>query len=311
MFLKKRLVNGAYYWSIAKSYRDKGKPRQHIIQNLGTTEKAVSILENNQEYGQFLDEILLFALSPYNKTSPILKYPGAKWNLSQWIINFFPPHKVYMEPYFGSGAVLFNKRPSKIETINDMDGNVVNLFKVIRENPMKLAEIIEMTPWARDEYYKSYELSGDSLEDARRFLVRCWQAFGTKTCNRTGWRHSAAKNAPNMPAQWIKVPERITATANRLKKVQIDNMPAIDLIKKYNQEETLIYADPPYLLSTRSGKMYKHEMSEEDHVELIKTLLNHKGSVILSGYDNDIYNELLKGWKKESVKTTAEQEHKE
>ena len=107
---------------------------------------------------------------------PILKYPGAKWRLAKWIIEQMPPYKVYLEPYFGSGAILFNKEPKGIETVNDIDGNVVNLFKVIREKPLELARLIELTPWARDEYLQSYEKTGDSLEDARRFLVRCWQA---------------------------------------------------------------------------------------------------------------------------------------
>src|SRR5690554_1056987 len=108
---------------------------------------------------------------------PVLKYPGSKWNIAKWIISFMPPHTTYLEPFFGSGAVFFQKPPSKVEMINDIDGNVVNLFRVIREHPEELAALIEMTPWARDEYYASYEKTGDSLEDARRFLVRCWQAF--------------------------------------------------------------------------------------------------------------------------------------
>jgi len=227
---------------------------------------------------------------------PILKYPGAKWRLAKWIIQQMPPHKVYMEPFFGSGAVLFNKPPVEIETINDIDGDVVNLFKVIREKPAELARLIEFTPWARDEYCESYHRTGDDLEDARRFLVRCWQAFATRTGYRTGWRHSAQGHCPNMPEQWSKIPWRIYEVAKRLKHVQIENMDAIKLIEKYNHETVLIYADPPYILDTRDKGIYAFEMTDEEHIRLLTALKRHKGPVILSGYENPLYTEHLKGW---------------
>lgn len=119
---------------------------------------------------------------------PVLKYPGAKWSIAKWILGFIPEHDVYLEPFFGSGAVFFNKRPARIETINDIGSDVVNLFRVIRTKTDELAALIEMTPWARDEYLESYYKTGDELEDARRFLVRCWQAYGTRTGGGTGWR---------------------------------------------------------------------------------------------------------------------------
>ena len=237
---------------------------------------------------------------------PILKYPGAKWRLSNWIIDNMPVHKVYLEPFFGSGAVLFNKAPSGIETVNDLDGNVVNLFRVIRNRPKELRELIELTPWARDEYYDSYSKTGDELEDARRFLVRCWQAFATRTGYRSGWRHSAQGQCPNMPEQWAKVPSRISEVADRLKHVQIENMDAIKLITKYNSENVLIYADPPYMPDTRGNGIYACEMTEEQHNQLISALVSHKGSVIISGYDNALYNNRLCGWRKIYKSTSAE-----
>jgi DNA adenine methylase len=237
---------------------------------------------------------------------PILKYPGAKWRLAKWILEQMPPHQVYLEPYFGSGAVFFNKPPVGIETINDIDGDVVNLFKVIREKPAELARLIEFTPWARDEYYESYHRTGDNLEDARRFLVRCWQAYATKIGYRTGWRHSAQGLCPNMPEQWAKIPSRVMEVAERLKHAQIENMDAVDIIRKYNHESVLIYADPPYMLGTRSGRIYAHEMTESDHVRLLESLLRHKGSVILSDYDNPLYNNMLQGWKKASRRAVVE-----
>lgn len=120
----------------------------------------------------------------------VLRYPGAKWVLSKWICDNLPPHEVYLEPFFGSGAVFFGKEPCRTETINDLDGDVVNLFKVIRESTEELCEVVSLTPWARDEYYNSYQCdSSNEVERARVFLVRCWQAFGTRTGQRSGWRN--------------------------------------------------------------------------------------------------------------------------
>jgi DNA adenine methylase len=237
---------------------------------------------------------------------PILKYPGAKWRLAKWIIEQMPPHKVYLEPYFGSGAILFNKEPKGIETVNDIDGNVVNLFKVIREKPLDLASMIELTPWARDEYLQGYDKTGDSLEDARRFLVRCWQAYATRTGYRTGWRHSAQGQCPNMPEQWAKLPDRVMEVAQRLKHVQIENMDAVELIEKYNHESVLIYADPPYTLDTRNSGIYAYDMAEKDHIRLLEALKKHKGPVILSGYENPLYEKYLSNWRIEKRNTAAE-----
>lgn len=237
---------------------------------------------------------------------PILKYPGAKWRIAPWIIDNLPPHEIYLEPFFGSGAVFFNKEQSRLETINDIDGNVVNLFRVLREQPEELAALIELTPWSRDEYYASYEKTGDAIEDARRYLVRCWQAFGTLTAARTGWRHSATGRAPVMPSQWRNLPERICCMADRLKDAQIENMDAIKLIEKYNDPHCLIYADPPYLPGTRRKNIYAEEMTTEQHIELLEALMAHSGTVVLSGYANELYDEKLAGWMRMERKAQAE-----
>ena len=239
------------------------------------------------------------------RMKPVLKYPGAKWNLAKWIISHMPPHTTYLEPFFGSGAVFFNKPPSTVETINDIDGNVVNLFKVIREQPEELAALIELTPWARDEYYASYEKTGDPIEDARRFLVRTWQAAYTQTNSKSGWRVGYLHDGGN-PATWMIVPKRIIPVAKRLLGVQIENKPAIEIIKKSAYPETLIYADPPYPVDTRSGKMYAHEMTDADHIELLEALDAHPGPVLLSGYACELYDTRLKHWRRETIKAQAE-----
>jgi DNA adenine methylase len=240
---------------------------------------------------------------------PVLRWPGSKWRLSDWIISHMPPHEVYLEPFLGSGAVFFSKKPAKTETINDLDGNVVNLFRVIRENPIKLAAMVEMTPWSRAEYNEIRENmhTGNPIEDARRFLVRCWQGFGAKTAHNTSWAHGRVANV-NKPELWSKLPQRILNITNRLKQAQIECMDAIDLIQDYNDSKTLIYSDSPYLESSRRNRgLYHIEMGKEDqHIKLLEVLQNHKGPVILSGYHSMLYDKHLVGWEKRMAKTQVE-----
>jgi DNA adenine methylase len=217
----------------------------------------------------------------------------------------------YLEPYFGSGAVFFNKRRSIIETINDLDGNVVNLFKCIRDYPEELARLIAFTPWSREEYRKSYEMAGETLEDARRFLVRMWQAIGAKSSDSTGWRNWIVSNC-GWAESWVtKLPQNILQTSSRLQHitghiVQIENQNAVTFIERYRKRNVLIYLDPPYVLSTRSNRIYKHEMTDQDHAELLEVAKLHLGPVIISGYDCDLYNDNLPGWNKFCVQSRAE-----
>ncbi len=234
----------------------------------------------------------------------VLKYPGSKWSMTDWLIANFPPDyekMTYLEPFFGSGAAFFNKKRSLVETINDLDGNVINLFRQIRDNPEALARAVEYTPWSRAEYSLSYKKTGDDLEDARRFLVRMWQAIGAKSSDITGWR-SNIKTINGNVAQWsTSLPKNIINISNRLKHsnnrlVQIENQPAIKVIERYARENVFIYADPPYVLSTRSKRIYACEMKDLDHIKLLQLLLKHPGPVMVSGYMNDIYADMLKGW---------------
>jgi DNA adenine methylase len=241
------------------------------------------------------------------KIAPVLRYPGAKWRLADWIISYLPPHTHYLEPYFGSGAVFFNKPPSKVETVNDIDGQVVNLFRVLREQPDELARLIEFTPWSRQEYYESYQLTGESLEDARRFLVRCWQGQGSRTNSRTGWKNDCkVTQTVSCPRTWDRLPKRIMAVCKRLKQVQIENAPAVEVIGRHISINVCIYADPPYNKAVKSSDLYAHEMTDADHEELLEVLDKHPGPVLLSGYANPMYDERLKHWDRVTKKALAE-----
>lgn len=236
----------------------------------------------------------------------ILKYPGAKWRISDWIISHFPEHKVYLEPFFGSGGVFFNKQPAYIETINDINGDIVNLFRVCREHPKELARVIGLTPFARDEFQNCKDTVSDPIEQARRTLVRYHQSFGTSNSSKNSWRNVQTYGGPRCATMWNDLPEIIVSCCERLKNAQIENTDAITLISRYNDERTLIYCDPPYLKSLRKRNIYKDEMDDFKHEELLREIIKSKSMVVISGYDNELYNKYLNGWNTDSISTTAQ-----
>ncbi len=235
---------------------------------------------------------------------PVIKYPGAKWSIAQWIISVMPPHKSYLEPFFGSGAVFFCKPPSRIETINDLDGEIVNLFTVIRDRSEDLERAVSLTPYSREEYDRVWaallkqEEPSDPVERARRTLLRYCQTHGSCSFYKGGWKYDrAGREYAYAVRYWTHLPFWIARTVERLKDAQIEHVPAVDCIRRFRSPEVLIYADPPYLLSTRKQRQYRVEMESEDqHEELLKALLAHPGRVMLSGYDSDMYNDMLQGW---------------
>jgi DNA adenine methylase len=237
---------------------------------------------------------------------PILKYPGSKWARAQWIVSHFPAHTVYVEPYMGSAACFFQKEPAASEVLNDLSGNVVNLFRVIREHGQELADLIAFTPWAREEYDASFVPADTEIEQARRFLVRCWQAHGTRLSAKTGWRKVGARGNASTTSLWRQLPDRLLVTIDRLRQAEIECHPALDVIAEYNAPEVLLYVDPPYVLSTRSSVLYEHEMADTDHIALLDLLDHHRGSVVLSGYAHPLYDERLVHWQRITVSAFAE-----
>lgn len=228
----------------------------------------------------------------------LLNYPGAKWGMAKEIVALMPHHRSYVEPFFGSGAVLFNKPPSAIETVNDLDGDIVNFFRILREQPEELTRLISMTPYARDVFDDAHQNRGTSdLDRAYRFAIRSKMGHGFKTYQKTGFKVDVyARERSYCVGCWNRLPGDLSEAAQRLKGVQIENRPALEVIQKFNHDNVLIYADPPYLLNTRGGKQYRCEMTEQDHVALLDALKQHKGSVILSGYPSELYDRELSGW---------------
>ena len=238
----------------------------------------------------------------------ILKYPGAKWGIAPWVISFFPKHHSYLEPFFGSGGVFFNKARSNIETINDLDGEVINLFECVRSDPEKLAHAVFFTPYAKALYDQAFsvEIPQDRFERARRLLIRCNMGHGFRTTGeRVGWKNDVCGRERAYAAKaWCDLPDIIIEAANRLRGVQIENAPAAEVISRFNNPGVLVYCDPPYVLSTRRGKQYRCEMTDDDHLQLLDVLKRHKGPVLISGYPSKLYDAELAGWHQETTLTT-------
>lgn len=241
---------------------------------------------------------------------PVLKYPGSKWRIAEEIVARIPEHHTYLEPFFGSGAVFFSKEPSRIEMINDLDNNVPNLFRCIRDDPDSLARIVATTPYSRHEYERAFASNEeqDDFQRAADFLTTCWQGHGFRTNGyRVGWKNDVhGRESMYALRNWYNLPEVILETAERLRCVQIDNRPALEVIKRFNYPDVFMYIDPPYILGTRTAKQYKHEMTDADHEELLDVLKSSEAMVMISGYESELYDSMLKGWHKEQFRSNAE-----
>lgn len=245
-----------------------------------------------------------------------MKYPGSKWNIATRLVELIPEHHSYVEPYFGSGAVLFNKPVSDIETINDLDQDVVNLFLCIQEDSERLARMVMTTPFSRKMYDSAFEfedfitetIGEEPYRKALIFLLRCWQGHGFRTNgSKVGWKNDVqGRERAYALWNWYRLPEWIIDIAERLRMVQIENRPAVEVIERFNYSNVFMYIDPPYVLSTRAGKQYKHEMTDADHEELLKALLQSKAKIMISGYESEMYNDYLNGWKKKQFSSCAE-----
>lgn len=238
----------------------------------------------------------------------LLRYPGSKWNLANTIVGLLPEHKSYLEPYFGSGAVLFNKPSSKIETVNDLNVDIVNLFSIVRDRPEELAEKLFLTPYSRKIYDDVFtEQPADDLERAVNFVIKSVMSHGFRTIEKSGWKNDInGRGKAYAVKHWNDLPEIIQDMTLRLKQVQIENRPALELIKRFDKEDVCMYIDPPYVLSTRTRKQYSFEMEDSDHVELLDTIRKSKAKILISGYDCELYNNYLKDWHRLEFAATAE-----
>jgi DNA adenine methylase len=227
--------------------------------------------------------------------------------LARKIVGLFPAHETYVEPFGGGAAVLRAKPRSRLEVYNDLDGEIVSFFRVLRERPLDLAKAVTATPFARAEHVEAYEASEDALERARRLLVRSHFGHGTKGLHaRTGFR-AAGIRAGTLPVHlWADLPAEILAAAERMRGVVIEQRPALQVMEAHDREGTLHYVDPPYLHETRGRHRYAVEMSAKDHERLLEGLLHLRGHVVVSGYGSVLYDDALRDWRRIELRTHAD-----
>jgi len=242
-------------------------------------------------------------------TRPLLKYHGGKWLLAPWILSYMPEHKVYCEPFGGGGSVLLRKNRAHEEIYNDLDGEIVNLFRVVRDNGEELRKKLELTPYSRAEFDLSCELTDDSVERARRTVVRSFMGRNPSSATQTKstFKGKQVKSYITIANVWMKYPDALASLTDRLRGVIIENDDALSVIKRHDSPETAFYVDPPYLPSTRDiGTDYRFEMTEQDHIRLAEALNASEGKIILSGYPSELYDGLYKGWEKVEKDSVAD-----
>lgn len=232
---------------------------------------------------------------------------GGKYSHLDWLLPLLPAVHHYCEPFGGSAAVLINRAPAPVETYNDLDGEVVNFFRMLRQKNSELIDSIALTPFSREEFSIACQPPSrriSNLERARRFFVRARQVRTGLAQTATLGRWANCKNTSRsgmsgVVSRWMGSVEMLPEIANRLLRVQIENRPAEEVIRLYDGKETLFYCDPPYVHSARGdSKAYGFEMTDDEHYQLAKLLTRVKGSVAVSGYRCDLYDELYEGWKR-------------
>lgn len=237
---------------------------------------------------------------------PLIRYHGGKWVLAEWIIEHLPPHHTYVEPFGGGASVLLRKPRVHSEVYNDLDDDVVNLFRVVRDSGLELRRAIELTPFSRTEFDAAYQATEDSIERARRLVARSFMGFASAAASgeKTGFRSSSSRSGTGPAMDWRNYPDALAGVIERLRGVVIENRNAIECINAHDRPGTLFYLDPPYPHSTRSklvkhetpGKSYRHEMTDDQHRQLGAHLQRISGMAIVSGYPCDLYDELFAGW---------------
>lgn len=240
---------------------------------------------------------------------PVLRYHGGKWLMAPWIIQHMPKHKVYVEAFGGGGSVLLRKDRVSAEVYNDLDGLVVNIFRILQD-PAKADQVcrrLSLTPYARSEFDRTYTEPADEIEWACFMIMRSFMGHGTdsigRTC-RTGFRGKMTDNRALPSEAWASWPRSVAEFVDRLRGVVIENRQATEVILRMDTASTLFYVDPPYVSSTRSSldggrgasHGYRCELTDDDHVALAEVLSGVKGMVMLSGYSSPLYDELYGDW---------------
>jgi len=235
-----------------------------------------------------------------------IRWYGGKFSHLDWLLPLLPKCQHFCEPFGGSAAVLLNREPAPLETYNDIDGDLVNFFRVLRDKPAELIEKLVFTPFSREEFRMAYEMRGrvdlPDVERARLFFVRAEQVriglAQTSTAGRWAWcRLTSRRGMSGAVSRWLNRIDALWAVSERLRRVQIENRDAIEVIQQYDSPDTLFYLDPPYPHESRGDvHAYAYEMTEKDHEKLAEVLHSIKGKAALSGYRSPLTDRLYADW---------------
>lgn len=248
-------------------------------------------------------------------TRPALRYHGSKFRIADWVIQHFPPHRGYVEPFAGGASVLMRKRRTSAECLNDLDDRIVNLFRVLRDpaRALELQRRLILTPFARTELEAAYEPATDDIDAAHKTLCLSFMGQGTDTLGRnycTGFRCKLSDTRALPSGEWASWPRQIPAFIERLQGVAIEKREALEVIQRLDSPRTLIYADPPYPKCTRKGfgrQGYQHEMTDDQHRQLAVVLRQCEGMVVISSYPSGLYDELYGDWRRDECQARADQ----
>lgn len=234
------------------------------------------------------------------KYRPLIRYYGGKSRISAWVIAQFPKHRVYTEAYGGAASCLLRKERAYAEIYNDLNGELVNLFKVVRDQGPELLRKIQLTPFSRQEMIEAYDHSVDAVEQARRTIVKANMGHGSDSLYRqNGFRGSVNRAGSTPSHDWASYPPALARIIERFQGVVIESMEAIGVLQKYDAPDALHYVDPPYMAETRQPRHgYVHELTDMDHFALSNVLHSLRGGVVLSGYESPLYKELYKDWRR-------------
>lgn len=255
-------------------------------------------------------------------TRPVLRWHGGKWRLAPWIMSHFPAHQIYVEPFGGAASVLLRKPRAHAEVYNDLDSEAVNLFRVLRDDAeaSRLISLLLLTPFSREEFLGSYALTDDRVENARRFIARSFMGFGSNAHAsnldgraQTGFRSNSNRSGAVPARDWTGIPASLRLTVERLRGVIVENRDAIAVMRSHDSVRTLHYVDPPYLHDLRSRgnpadlkHFYRHELTTDQHVDLLDALQSLDGYVVLSGYPSPLYDDALSGWRRVTTSALAD-----
>jgi len=240
---------------------------------------------------------------PHERPSrALLRYFGGKWATAPWVMAHFPPHRIYVEPFGGAASVLLRKPRSRIEVYNDLDQEIVGIFKTVQDpgQCQTLMRRLRRTPYSRRIFETAFQYSDNPIIRAQRAITRAYQSFHHEALfnpKKTTFADAKHRNATHRKArEWANYPRTLTTISRRLQGVIIECRPAQDVIRAQDTPDTLFFVDPPYVPSTRSKCGYRHEMGESGHVTLLEQLRSVQGMVVLAGYPSALYDQILHDW---------------